>query len=74
MAKSKFDVYAKCPFYKRDVKYSLICEDALASDKTIKTSYSTEEKKEKVICSYCCRFRYRECDIYKFLEKRYASV
>lgn len=58
-----------CPFYKNDQEKSIVCEGVYS--KCIILSFGKKAKKDEHVKYYCAR-NFKECEIYKILEKKYV--
>jgi hypothetical protein len=61
----------KCPFYVSMNSHNILCE-GITEDNTIKLIFTSPEKR-KSYCIKCCRSNYKNCEIFKMLEKKYEE-
>lgn len=71
MSTSYRDALIKCPFYKESAKKSISCE-GLTEDSIIKLLFNSP-KKMVMHCRIFCEHRYKACEIYNMLEKKYEE-
>lgn len=71
MSTSYMFVHVKCPFFKGEEKNKIRCEGVQEGASCIQ-QYRKMEQKEKWMGRYCCE-NYKNCRIYKMLEKKYID-
>lgn len=71
MSRTVNDVFVTCPFYKYFAKQSISCE-GITEDCTIKLTFKSPQKRDlhrKIFCEN----KYKNCEIYAMLEKKYEE-
>jgi hypothetical protein len=71
MATTYKDVEIQCPFYKEQVKQSISCE-GLTDESIIKLWFNSQKAKELHMKVFC-QNKYKNCEIYTMLEKKYED-
>ena len=71
MATTYKDVDILCPFFKELSKRSISCE-GLTDDSILKLWFSSPKSKDLHVEVFCER-RYKNCEIYTMLEKKYEE-
>lgn len=71
MATTYKDVDIKCPFYKEQAARSISCE-GLTDDSIIKLWFTSPKSKCLHMDIFCSK-RYKNCEIYTMLEKKYEE-
>lgn len=63
--------YAKCPFFESSGKKNVCCE-GITSASTLNIRFVSEEERNKYRKIFCDD-KYRNCEIFKILEKKYEA-
>lgn len=70
MATSFESANVKCPFYKRNDQRKIFCE-GIDSESQMILEYEEKEKARKKIRESCSE-RYKDCEVYKAILKKYG--
>lgn len=71
MSTNYIDGFVKCPYYKTTDKYSVSCKDEFSKNTAYILSkvFKNQDSKKSHLKRYCCE-EYKQCEIFRLLEKK----
>lgn len=65
------DFQVKCPFYLKQNQTSIMCEGSLSDVTNHNLNIFRDQAKKKTYMNCYCKNKYKECEVYKSIYKKY---